>query len=349
MGPFLIAGWSVLVLTAVAVLLLLVATVRFLLRWNAGYTDVPFATLLVASFLGLPVILYENLIFIHLYVKSLPFQPSNEWLQLTFLFSAIGVVFYNLYLLSVKDFPIGSIALLSFLVGISIGGMVPSLHLDLGTVRVVYYDPIEGGYLFAFGILLFNFIGLVGFVFALLEMDPQAISQVGWITFVAILSFMLGPFVVILERLFDVLVMPLNFVFIPFLLSSILHMGNYVIRLRTLPVLGSVEYILVISKDDKTPLASYPTEVPEFLPFLSSMDQLRSLGKGQPRPIFFGSDEVEVLLTTRQLTGLVMLKGSGNRIGRICLARLLSCLEKREPIDFELLVRRCFYPFFVRA
>ncbi len=346
MTLFMWAGWGVLILTMVATLQLVASTVFFFSRWRNGYTDLPFAFLLVASYLGLPVILYENLIFVHLYVRPLPPIFTDDWLTLFFMSSAVGVVFYNLFLLSVRDYQLKPIVLLSFLVGISIGGMIPSLHLDLETISVIFYAPVEGGYLFVFGILLFNLIGFAGFSLALLEMDRKQRSQVGMITFLAVATFMLAPIAVLMERLYQLLDMPLNFVFIPFLLSSILHTGNYLIRNRSLPIMGSVEYVLVMGEELSQ--VSYPVEIPEFLPFISSIDHLQ-IRVEKTRPIIFGSSEMEVVVSWNNLTGLVVLKGMGSRTARRCLRRLISLLEEfpEQSGDFEELVKRYFYPFFL--
>lgn len=338
-------GWLVVGMTGLASGLLIAALVKFILRWKGGITDIPMGLLLLAAIMGLPVIVYENLIFLHFYVSSLPLNFSSFWIRIFFTLSAVGVVYYNLYLLSIKDFPLVPTAFLSIMVGIALGGMFPSIHLDFSHDPILYYSPLLGGYLFCIGIALFNLVGFVGFSLALLELPDH--KRVDWMTKLGVAFFMVSPILVVVQRVFNVFDLPLNVVFLPFLVSSFLHLTNYLWRSATLPILGLVEFLVILEPDGTTTKAFYPRSVPAGLPFLASVRSIKDIEVGKVDPAVFGSPEMSVVVHLSGLPSLLVVKGLGSKIGRICLMRLLKKAKEKAytEAEFEKLVEGCFVQF----
>ncbi len=325
----------------------IVSVIRYLFRWRKGYVDVSNGLFLLALLFGQPILVYENLLFVHLEVMRLPISFSVTVLKVFLVLSSFGIILYNLQFLVLEDFPFSGLLVLAALMGIGIGGMVAGVQFDPLTTPPLYYSPVIAGVLYVGSLGLFNLVGLVG-----LFLSKSKGARLSFPYLFSAVLFFSGSIAVFFTRVVLLLERPSNLLILPFLVPSFILLILYRYHGCGYSVRAVIIGLAVLDTERNVVLAGYHPEgshtqlTLDGMAFLAAQTALvETLGRNEP----FRTRNL-VHLFHGSLMVLLVLSEGGEKIGRYCARRLLMSLattgQELDDPGFADLLHRSFFPFF---
>lgn len=237
--------------------------------------DVQTLLLLLSIAFLFPVFCYESLLFVDIFMFETRIHFSEPFLKTSFALGLIGIVFYNLQFLMLKDFPTIPISLIAVWTGIAIGGMTVALHLNpLDSQRPIYYDPLTGGLEFVAGQLAFNLIGYAVLILSILQQrKEQGFKIPKPLTLIGVGIYFLAPFFVILQRILQIILQPFNLLLLPYELGITLHLISYILHGEKASFTAEItlQSVSIIEIESQTVIAGYSNIQEEVWTKLSSM------------------------------------------------------------------------------
>ncbi len=351
-------GLLTVVINGVILILIPPTLYKFIKSFKEGTMDVGNGFLIVSIILGQPVALYENLMYIDLTLFSIPLVYNLTLLKITFGLATIAIICYNLQLLTMKGLPDWPVSFLMVTMGFASGAMVIGLQLNPLAAIPIYYFPIFAGLIFIGGLMLFNLVGMIGFMLALNEMRYVKDSLISWWHIMAAFLFFIGPIIVFGTRIYHVMEVPLNLLFFPFLLAFVIEMVLFLLGRDGYPILGTINSIALLDKEKQVVLGGFHKRGNIELVKLSGMAMLatetvlQELVMGainQDSKLAFGYGNI-IFLEKYPLLLLINLEGDGSKIARLIGILLLRRLKKRYCVDqdeFQVILKRFFHSFFL--
>ncbi len=313
------------------------------------------AFLLLSLLLAFPVIIYENLMFIHIWIFPLPIDFNLSFLKLTFILASLSMIMFNLQLLVMKGLPDLPVSFLMVTMGVATGAMVVGLRLDLNQPIPIYYSPVFSGIIFIGGLMVFNIVGMVGFLIALRDMRSIKSKLLSPLHIISSFSFFIGPIFVFLTRIVGIEDAPLNLLFFPFLIAFLIELVLYLKGDEGYPVLGRIISVAIVDKTNQVVIGGYHQRGNIDTVKLSGMAMVATdtvfhelLLNPQKDEMTFGFGNIIVWENSRFFL-VVSVSGSGIKLARICAQGFIRHCNASHLITcdhFIEFLRNAFHSFF---
>ena len=332
--PLMTMGFISVWLTAILVPVFFIAIFKYhsRKRW-----DIQFVLLLLSTLLTLPVFIYESVLFIHLFQQEMPLRFSLTLLKICFGLGLVGIVLYNLQFMLLKDFPTFPISLITIWSGIAIGGMIVTLHLNpIDRVRPIFYDPLTGGLEFVAGQVSFNLIGFFILVASLVDQKRrQELRYPHFLTIIGISIYFTAPFIVILQRILQLVLQPFNLLLFPYELGLLVHLLSQIAydEKAAFTTEMSLHSISIIDVETQTVIAGYSRFKEESWTKLSSMvvmatDSILKEIMDMTLATEVGKYDMSygdtIFLKSEKFIVFVLFGEAGNKVGKFLTGRLLA-------------------------
>ncbi|RMG24213.1 MAG: hypothetical protein D6732_23825 [Methanobacteriota archaeon] len=346
-------------ITVFLIPIFIIAVIKFFSRKRL---DIQYALLLLSTIFIFPVFVYESILFVHLFQFPLPLQFSPSLLKLCFGLGLIGIVFYNLQFMLMKDFPTFPIGLIAIWTGIAIGGMMVALRLNpADPVRPIFYDPLTGGLEFVIGMVAFNLIGYYILIASTIQQKRKMELRLPHLlTILGIAIYFTAPFVVVVQRILQLVLQPFNLLLFPYELGLFLHLISQVLfdEKAFFSTELSLRSISIIEVESQTVIAGYSHTKEDSWTKLSSMvvmatDSILKEIMSMTLPSEIGKYRMTygdtIFLKNEKHIIFALFGEAGNKIGKFLTGRMLqngkiSHLTNEE--ELRTLILQTYYPFF---
>lgn len=309
-------------------------------------TDISNSLLMGSLVLGQPVVVLENFLFFRQLGWPMPFELTLSVLKVSFLLASVGLVLYNLQFMVLEDFSFYAVGALMLLMGLGAGAMLVGLQFAVDQNPPLFYDPLIAGFFYIGSLMLFNIVGMTGLLLSVFKgAAVHAVQQ--W----SAIIFFSAPVLVFFTRIVLLVPGPINLFALPFILPSLLLLGQYYLRGCGYPVRSRINGLLIMDAEREVVIGGYrpfgdPKELTmEGMALMASQAILKEA-------IGF-SDHLRsnnfVYLQSGRYVILVILSDGGEKIGRFCAKRLINGFKSKphlEPEPFCRLLHRSFFPFF---
>lgn len=348
--------------TVISYLLLLIfIIITFLRKRKREIFDIQFYILLISIFLLLPVMGLENLLFWDLNYKIFDLSYSINIMRLTFALGIIGYLIYNIHLLTIQDLPTFPVSILSIFAGFAIGAMLTSSQLNVENITSpIYYDPITGGVYFIVSLMVFNLIGLIGFMVNMWQSKKVQFNQkfASRLDLIGIINFFISPLIIFSLRILSITIFPFNFIFLSPTIAFILHLLSKIKNPEKsgYPTLMEVIALNLIDLDTTTVIGGYSKvgQLEEsklngmsFIAVDATINQMISTITDEKHTDHEGQygDLIFIIYGKYLLTATLV--GGGKKLGTLLLKRFLKEFNKQIKegidIDFKKLLNKYLY------
>ncbi len=301
--------------------------------------DIQALFLLTCAYLMQPVMIYENILFLD-HQLGWELEYSQNLLKVTFGVGLVGVMFYNLHLMSVKDFPTIPVVLLGIIMGFAVGGMSVALNLDpQNKVRPIYYDPLIGGLWFVISLIVFNLLGVGVLYLGYKEWRREKPTRfVQMLDAMALFLYFIAPFVVYSQRISQIILQPFNLLFLFYEGGLVIHLLAKLTNFSSsgFPTPIVLESMALIDSNSQTVIAGYTSDVTEDWIKLNSMaivaadsllqDNIGSIMKKEMMSIAISYGDAIFIKQQRFMIFLIFSNG-GKKSGRFLAQRFLANVD----------------------
>jgi len=336
------------------VILLIVLVIALFRYYRTNLMDMQFMVLIVSILLLLPVITFENILFIDLQMNQIDLRYNVWGMRFFFIIGILGYFVYNLHLLTIEDMPSFPTTITGIICGFAIGSMMVSAKVDPNATQPIYYEPLTGGMFFILSMLIFNLVGAIGFFSSLYlrEITYQK-PMIRTIDMIAIFSFFFSPIVIYIARIYHLLLLPVNSIFLLTELAFILHLIGYIHSPLEFgyPTRSDLTSISIIEMESNVVIAGYSLEEDRDFNKLQGMtimavdSVIKDVFETESREDreFYSLDYGDtILLRNRNYLLVGMFLGKGKKIGRVVLRRLLKKMVDNLNSNTSFDVKSCF-------